>query len=164
MSVSHVDALQQMPLFGAIRDDIVEHLLARADTVKVSKGNYFFHENDQAESMFLLEQGKVAIIKAWKGRNYLLRELEPGACFGEMSLIDLRPRSATVQALQDCAALELTSSALHEIFLEDAEQFALIYMNIARELSRRLRGADDRCFQALAEGTRLNSSACYSAG
>jgi CRP-like cAMP-binding protein len=161
MSESHVDALQQMPIFGAIRSDILQHLLAKTATVTVTKGNYFFHEEEQAESMFLLERGRVAVIKAWKGHNYLLRELEPGACFGEMSLIDLRPRSATVQALEDCAALELTNSALYEICLEDAEQFALVYMNIARELSRRLRAADGRWFQSLVDSTTPTDSPCY---
>jgi CRP-like cAMP-binding protein len=64
-----------------------------------------------------------------------------------MALIDLLPRSASVVALEDCAALRLTSAQLYRAHQADAEQFAVICMNIARELSRRLRAADERLFE-----------------
>jgi len=101
--------------------------------------------------MFVLEEGKVAVFKTWKERNVALGHLRQGDCFGEMALIDLFPRSASVQADEDCLAIELSSATLFEVYNRDLEQFTLIQMNIARELSRRLRGADERVFRALAE-------------
>jgi len=64
-----------------------------------------------------------------------------------MSLIDLFPRSTSVRAQKPCTAIEISSDALYEIYKRDLEQFALIQMNIAREISRRLRGADERLFE-----------------
>jgi CRP-like cAMP-binding protein len=152
MSVNQVQLLQQMAIFGGVRGEILEQLMRKTPTVAVAKGRYFFHEQDRAESMFVLETGKAAVLKHWDGQDYLLREIGPGACFGEMALIDLEPRSAAVLALENCTALEVVNSVLYETFLEDAEQFALIYMNIARELSRRLRDADNRWFKASFSG------------
>ncbi len=57
------------------------------------------------------------------------------------------PRSACVIAITDCSAIELTPQALAELFERDAEQFALIQMNIGREVCRRLRAADERLFR-----------------
>jgi CRP-like cAMP-binding protein len=153
-----------MAIFGGIRGDILERLLTNIPVVAVRQGDFFFHEHDRAESMFVLERGKAAALKNWDGHEYLLREMGPGACFGEMSLIDLGPRSAAVLALEDCSALELANSVLYEIFLEDAEQFALIYMNIARELSRRLRDADHRWFQAKVEAVPLGEGYQFTPG
>jgi CRP-like cAMP-binding protein len=49
--------------------------------------------------------------------------------------------------VEDCTAIELTTASLLTLAETDLEQFALIYMNIARELSRRLRLADERQFR-----------------
>jgi CRP-like cAMP-binding protein len=95
-----------------------------------------------------LESGRVAVLKDWAGREMLLRHLDPGDCFGEMALLDLFDRSASVRAVDDCRAMALTSAHLYRLFEHDAAQFALIQMNIAREMSRRLRDADDQLFRA----------------
>lgn len=151
MSTSRLQLLQDMPVFGGINDNVLNLLLELAPVVHVAKGEFFFREGEQALSMFVLEMGKVAIYKTYKGRQRLLRYLNTGDCFGEMALIDLFPRSASVMAQQDCQAIELSSATLYEIYKKDLEQFTLIHMNIARELSRRLRTADDRLFRIMAE-------------
>jgi CRP-like cAMP-binding protein len=61
-----------------------------------------------------------------------------------MALIDMSPRSASVIALEDCSAIRLTNADLFRVYRADLEQFALIQMNLARELSRRLRIANER--------------------
>jgi len=64
-----------------------------------------------------------------------------------MALLDLFPRSASVLALAPCTAIELSTATLYKLYETHLEQFALIQMNIARELSRRLRAADERLFR-----------------
>ena len=63
-----------------------------------------------------------------------------------MALIDLLPRSASVLAVKDCIAIALSPDSVTHLAERNLEQFALIQMNLARELSRRLRIADDRLF------------------
>ncbi len=97
--------------------------------------------------MFVLESGQVSVLKSWDGRDFVLRYMTPGSCFGEMALVEPSNRSASVLAVADCKALEITAQDLFELYGKDIEQFALIYMNIARELSRRLRDSDRRFFE-----------------
>ena len=79
-----------------------------------------------------------------KGQNLQLRQLMRSDCFGEMTLIDLNPRSASVLALEPCLALELSNQTLLLLYETHLEQFALIQMNLLREVSRRLRYLDER--------------------
>ncbi|NRF70950.1 cyclic nucleotide-binding domain-containing protein [Aquincola sp. S2] len=148
MHTVRIELLQQMPIFGAIREDALAYLLEPAPSVRVSAGSYFFREGEPAQSMYVLESGRVSIIKNWGGRELLLRELGPGDCIGEMALLDLFPRSATVRAVLDCTAIELTPAHMMRLYEKDLEQFALIQMNIAREMSRRLRVTDELLFRA----------------
>jgi CRP/FNR family transcriptional regulator, cyclic AMP receptor protein len=145
---SRIAALQAMPIFGGVRADVLDVLVTGAKVAHVGEGAYFFREGERAESMFVLESGEVAILKGWSGEQHELRRLGAGECFGEMALLDLFPRSASVQAVTACTALELSAASLFSLYETDLEQFALVQMNIARELSRRLRTADERMFRA----------------
>jgi CRP/FNR family cyclic AMP-dependent transcriptional regulator len=145
---TRIELLQAMALFGGVRDDILGFLLGLSATRSLAEGEFFFREDDQAESLFVLEAGQVAVVKNWAGHDYVLSRLARGDCFGEMSLMDLRHRSASVVALAPCRALELPIAGLHALFDKDLEQFTLIQMNMGREVSRRLRDADERLFRA----------------
>lgn len=148
MLPSRVDTLMAMPIFGGIRPEVIAGLLDHAATVTVAPGEFYFREGDRSESMYVLESGKVSLLKHWGGAAHILGELHEGDCFGEMALLDLFPRSASVLAETPCSAIELNTSSFHDLYQVDMEQFALIQMNIARELSRRLRAADERLFRA----------------
>ncbi len=148
MRAARIELMQQMPVFGAIAAEAIEFLLEPAPLVRVAAGDFFFHEDDPASSMFVLESGRVTVSKNWQNHQLLLRHLAEGDCFGEMALLDLFPRSASVRADVDCRAIELSSANLYRLFERDAEQFALIQMNIAREMSRRLRATDELLFRA----------------
>jgi CRP-like cAMP-binding protein len=148
MQASRVAALQAMPIFGAIRADVVARFVEAAKTVSVGQGEYYFREGDRAESMYVLESGEVALLKHWEGKSHVLGHLGAGDCFGEMALLDLFPRSASVLATAPCTAIELSTGSLYQLYETDLEQFALMQMNIARELSRRLRAADEQLFRA----------------
>lgn len=143
MHPQRIALLQGMPIFGAISEPTLDFLVARAVPVAVAAGGCFFGEGDAATGMFVLESGRVVIERLWAGRSVVLGEMGPGDCFGEMALMDLHPRSATVRALADCTALELRPGDLYALFERDCAQFATLQMNMGREVCRRLRHADD---------------------
>ena len=146
MLATRIELLQGMPIFGAIREDVLRSLLEQANVIAVPAGGYYFREGDDARGMFVLESGCAAVLKDWEGRKYKLHEFHRGDCFGEMALMDLMPRSASVKALEDCSAIELRPDHLMRLFEHDVEQFALIQMNMGREVCRRLRATDERLF------------------
>ena len=149
MHDARIKLLQGMPIFGGIRADVLQFLLGLCPVVSVPTNEYFFHEHDQADSMFVLEAGKVAVLKSWRGQEYLLKILKEGDCFGEMAVMDLSPRSASIRAIEDCAAIRVSAANLYKLYEQDPKQFALIQMNMGREVTRRLREADDRLFKRM---------------
>jgi CRP/FNR family cyclic AMP-dependent transcriptional regulator len=151
MLARRLELLQGMPIFGALREDTLDGLLEGVPSVARGAGMYFFREGDRAHSLFVLERGSVDVLKRWQHREWRLHRFGAGNCFGEMALIDLSPRSASVRAVEDCVAFEIDAGALHRVFERDAEQFALIQMNLARELCRRLRMTDELLFKARME-------------
>jgi CRP-like cAMP-binding protein len=148
MQEARISLLQSMPIFGGIRADILQFLLGLCPVVPVATEQFFFREHDQADSMFVLETGKAAVLKSWQGQNYFLRTLKEGDCFGEMAVMDLCPRSASVRAVEDCAAIRISAQALYQLYGEDLKQFTLMQMNMGREVCRRLRDSDNRLFSA----------------
>jgi CRP-like cAMP-binding protein len=157
MLSDRIELLQLMPIFGGVSEAALRILLEPAPLKLAGAGAYFFREGDPASSMFVIESGRVAVLKQWQGREMQLRVLGAGDCFGEMALLDLFPRSAAVRAIDDCTAIELTPADLLRLFERDAEQFAMIQMNIGREMCRRLRVTDEMLFEA-AMGDRLPST------
>ena len=146
MNPERIALLQGMPIFGAISEATLEFLVARAQPVSLAAGECFFREDDSPTGMFVLEAGHVRVTRIRDGRQFLLQEFGPGDCFGEMALMDLHPRSASVHAVDACRAIEIRPGDLYELYERDCAQFALIQMNMGREICRRLRAADDLMF------------------
>jgi CRP/FNR family cyclic AMP-dependent transcriptional regulator len=158
MKKERLDILQKMPIFGGIREDILEFILKEAPIISVPRGEYFFREKARGTSMYVLEKGRVLVTKLWQEHDYVLAELHKGDCFGEMSLIDLGPRTASVVALEDCSAVKLTNVNILKIYQKDLEQFTMIQMNMAREVSRRLRRTDEKLFKKFVEADEIPKS------
>jgi CRP/FNR family cyclic AMP-dependent transcriptional regulator len=163
MNRSRITALQRTAMFGAIHEGIIELLLERADVVQVPAGDFYFREGDRGNSAYLLEEGEISVLKEWGNELQLLRHLEAGDCFGEMALLDFGKRSASVRADVDTSAIEISARDLRAVAKRDPEQFALIYMNLGRELSRRLRDADDRLFRARFQDSAFSEGYAFAA-
>lgn len=148
------EGLQQMAIFGAIDENALHFLLARSRTSNYASGSFIAREGETGTGLFVLLSGRVAVQRRWDDHEVLLRELGAGECFGEMALLDLGKRSASVLALEDCSVLEMETGLLHDFFEHDTRQFALMQMNMARELSRRLRTTFNTLFSASSASER----------
>lgn len=146
MTEQYFELLRGMAVFGGLNNDTLSLILEHSQKVVVPAGEYFFREGDSANSLFVLERGEVAVERLWEDTPILLGRFRAGDCIGEMALIDMMPRSASVRAEQECGAIEITTSSLYKLLKQDLEQYAIIMMNMGREVSRRLRVADDRLF------------------
>ena len=70
-------------------------------TAQYKSGEIIIRENDQGETAYVIESGRVEVTKYLQGKNIHLTYLYPGETFGEMSMIDDKPRSATITAADD---------------------------------------------------------------
>ena len=151
MQQHYINLLNKTPLFGGIRSDTIQLILNSAKTIEKSKGQYFFKENELADSMFLLLNGQVEIQKTWGDKSYGISHLLAGDCFGEMAIIDHCTRSASVIAVDSCEAIELNIECFNNVYSEDIKQYTMLQMNMGREVSRRLRQANELLFQTKIE-------------
>lgn len=142
-----IKLLQGIPVFGGINAEVVRVLLDRSTSTQIEKGGFVFKEGDHSSSMYIIEEGTIAIIKSDEEHQYLLRRMGEGDCIGEMALFDFMPRSASAYVTESAKMITLTSADLMDIYKLDIEQFALLQMNMGREVTRRLRVADERCFR-----------------
>ena len=133
---------QSIPIFGGLEMDTITLILEQATPRNCSDGEYYFKQDDVGDSLYIILSGQVAIFRG-AGDGQQINILGEGDCFGEMALIEHRPRSASVQAITECEALEISQNTLFNIYQKNIKQYMLLHMNMAREVSRRLREADE---------------------
>ena len=137
------DFLAQIPIFGGLPDLVLRRVVDLAREIRVPAGGLVFAEGEPARSMFIVREGELEICK--RGRNgaeFCLAVLQRGDCVGEMSLIDIQPRSATARAIGLATLCVLDQQQIAKLYQTDLEVYTLLVLNIAREISRRLRRAD----------------------
>ncbi len=104
-----------------------------------------FFEGDQGRSMYVVHSGQLLVCKAGEsGRTVRMSHLGPGDFFGEMTLIAMQPRSATIRVETPAVLYELTAMNLYAYYKADVHAYAMVLGNINRELCRRLMRADER--------------------
>ncbi|HZP14590.1 MAG TPA: Crp/Fnr family transcriptional regulator [Nocardioides sp.] len=134
------DVLRQAALFGALDDDAASALAESLSEVKIRRGDVLFHEGDTGDELFIVLDGKVKLGRtSVDGRENLLAILGPGQMFGELSLFDPGPRSATVTAITDCTFASLS----HEDLLKWLEARPVVASGLLAQLAGRLRKAND---------------------
>jgi CRP-like cAMP-binding protein len=135
--------LTRVPIFAGLPEPALARILAATRRVRVEAGERLIEEGDAAVSMFVVSEGELEICKRGRdGSEFCLAVLKRGDCVGEMSLIDIQPRSATVRAVGPAGLIMLDQAAIAGLYRTDLEVYTLLVLNIAREISRRLRQAD----------------------
>ncbi len=102
------------------------------------QGSILFREGDLGTEMFVIHQGRVEIFQKEGGGERSLAVLEPGDFFGEISLLDDLPRSASARASTDVIVIEVRRSTFVDLLRRHPE----IAVRMLRKLTRRLRQTD----------------------
>ncbi|HEY0846619.1 MAG TPA: cyclic nucleotide-binding domain-containing protein [Noviherbaspirillum sp.] len=131
--------LLRLDLFRGLSEEELAHLLSKAELNECRAGEYPIREGEQDNHLFVLLAGKAGIYKRSLGVQKMIKELGPGECFGEMSLIDCRSRSASVKAITHCRLLRLDGNHITQL----PDTSSKLFRNIARLLSQRLRHANE---------------------
>lgn len=154
MAVSSPDLkafLVATPFFGGVSDGSLDLLISMMVERAFDAGATVVAEAEPGRSMFVVHSGKLVVSRLGEsGRSIWMSVLEPGDFFGEMTLIEMQNRSATVVA--ECATVlyELTAKNLYMFYKADVHAYVIVMQNINRELCRRLRRADLRIAELIA--------------
>lgn len=139
-------SLQNVPLFTDLDEAELEQLSQLCRHRSVCKGNVIFYEEDPGTSCYILISGKVKIVvNADDGREHILGVLQEGDFFGEMSLIDGQPRSASAICVEDAQMLTIQRDEFLKLLRSNPD----LTLKLLVALSQRLR-ATDRNLESLA--------------
>lgn len=142
------------PFFGGLVDGQLDRLIGMLTERRLGAGEAVFREGEQGRSMYVVYSGELLAQKAGEsGRQVRMSRFGPGDFFGEMTLIAMQPRSATVRVESASVLYELTARSLYEYYKADVHAYAMVLGNINRELCRRLASADARIAE-LADAAR----------
>jgi CRP-like cAMP-binding protein len=131
--------------FGGLTDASLERLVAMLIECRYEAGATVVAEGEPGHSMFVVHAGELTVSRlADSGRAIRTARLKPGDFFGEMTLIEMQNRSATVIAESPTVLFELTARSLYTFYKADVHAYVMVMQNINRELCRRLRRADHR--------------------
>jgi len=131
--------------FGGLSDASLEALVSMLAERRVEAGATVVTEGEPGRSMYVVAEGRLAVSKRGEAGHVIpMSVLTPGDFFGEMTLIEMQNRSATVKAETATLLYELTARNLYSYYKSDVQGYVLVLQNINRELSRRLRRADSR--------------------
>jgi CRP/FNR family cyclic AMP-dependent transcriptional regulator len=138
--------LDTTELFSSLPGDVLEDLRQRATVRNYERNELLFSQGDPAAELFVIEQGRVAIVtKAPDGRESVLAVLEGGAMFGELPLFDGAPRSADARALTESRVIVLSYDPVRDVLRARPE----LLWTVTRLLARWLRATDEALADAV---------------
>ena len=107
---------------------------------KIPPGTVLFNEGDRGEEMYILQSGRVKISKRIRGVEKTLATLEKGEFFGEMAILNDKPRSASAETIEECEMLMIDRKTFDALIRGNAE----IAVRFIKRLADRLRETNDQ--------------------
>jgi hypothetical protein len=129
--------IRQVPIFSELDAEDLEELASIVEERRINADKDLFREGEVGDAVYLIVKGRVRVFVGGGQRaEKTINELGPGACIGEMAVLDRSPRSATVRALESTRALRVPGEGFKRVMSERPEMSEAI----VAELVRRMRG------------------------
>ena len=130
------DLLKKVPLFAGLSDGTLAGLAQQLHRRTFKRGTMIFHKDQAGDALYIIESGRIRIFLPTESGGELTVEVAgPGDVFGELALLDGRPRSASAETLED-SALHTISRQEFTQYVTATPQFAVALIEL---LSSRLR-------------------------
>ena len=138
--------LRRFDIFRSLTDSDARILSAGFQREAFAAERHVFHEGDSGDKLYLIASGAVRISQPLLGgaREEALAVLRPGQFFGDMSLIDARPRSADAIAHEDCVLYSIDRSAFTTLLQVNAALAVDVLFQFMRSLCTRLRDNNEK--------------------
>ncbi len=149
--MTHEAVLASTPFFASAPQDVVARVAEAANTRDLVRGDVLFHEGDEADALYLVLKGRIAITienKLIDSRESVVALMDTGDLFGDMGLLDTGFRSANARALEPTTVLEVPYPPIRAALKESPE----LLWGVTTLLVQRLRAMDE----ALADSVFLD--------
>ncbi|MBV8414733.1 MAG: cyclic nucleotide-binding domain-containing protein [Verrucomicrobia bacterium] len=145
------DFLGSIPIFAGLNAAALSEIARAVEEAAFRTGDIIVREGEAGNRMFIIFSGRVEVVKNLaQTHETILAVLRPKDFLGEMSIIECVARSASVRAVEDTSLFALKGTDLYRLFKRYPDQYAIMILNIARDLSRRLRAIDEK-FSAVSQ-------------
>jgi CRP-like cAMP-binding protein len=134
--------LARTSIFGGLGEEELAFISNLLEERVYARGDIVAREGSPGRELYLIVEGRADVVKPSAAGETRIAELGPGACFGEMALVGIMPRSATVRAASPLRVLTLSYSTIAQLSKINLPTFTMLVMNLARDVCRRLREAD----------------------
>jgi len=134
------ETLLKYSLFGGLLKEQVEAIIPLMQEEKYSPDEFIITEGSPNDKIFFIIEGQVSVSK----KNVPLSNFSEGEAFGEMEVLDIMPAIASIKTVSQVTVMSISNKALREIYKMDVKVFALIIMNLARDVCRRLCKTDEK--------------------
>jgi CRP/FNR family cyclic AMP-dependent transcriptional regulator len=134
--------LKNIEIFKFLSADESRRVLADATEIPVKSGDILFEAGSVGNEMYIIRSGRIKVYRIYDGDEITFAEFAEGDAFGEMSLIDEYPRSASAAALEDCVLISLSRLAFKKIIEKDSKTGVKLLTAIAEVFSKRMRKTD----------------------
>ena len=141
--------LHGMALFTEFTNDEMQSFLELVDPLEVKAGENIVKQDEHGDCMYILVQGRARVIHRKDGKQFELATLGTGDFFGELALVDEGPRSADVEAVEDCKLLQISQSIIRALAgVYPSAAFKLL-VAVGRVLVARLRKGNQKYIDSL---------------
>ena len=141
------ETLARSPLLGNLPEQGLARLTASARRHGYRRGEIIFHQGDPGDALHLIQAGRVKVVlDAESGDEAVIAILGPGDCFGELSLIDGEPRSASVEALEVVETVSVSRQDFMQFLREHPSTMERLLCTLAGMVRRADEGLADLVF------------------
>jgi len=135
-----LEAIRSVPLFASLDDEATKELRNLLELKTIKQETSLFHHGDKGDAMYLIDGGRVRIsVKDSVGHDVTLAELAGGDFFGEMAILDGKPRSATATVIEDSRLAVLS----REKFISFVHRNPDVALKMLTAITNRLRHTDE---------------------
>ncbi|HEY9842016.1 MAG: Crp/Fnr family transcriptional regulator [Candidatus Sericytochromatia bacterium] len=144
--IQKIQEIRGLRIFHNLTDRDIFEVMKRSDIITIGEGATVFTEGDTDQSLYVIIKGEFEVTARSPVSGDLIRFscAGEGLVFGEMSFLDMQPRSATITATEDSEVFGLTRADYEDLLATSPVSAARFMMGVAEILSRRLRGVDQR--------------------
>ena len=134
------DILKNSKLFKGVEDNILDEIVRNTDIIDFEKGKTIIWKGEETTDLYIILEGKVNVITFdEKGNELILATFSKGDFVGELSLIDGKPRSMSVETLTDTKVAVIRRN----YFLKTIEKYPTLCLQLAKNLAERIRKTDE---------------------
>jgi CRP-like cAMP-binding protein len=144
LPTARYEFLETIPIFAGLNADAVSEIAHAVEEAEFRSGEVIVKEGEAGNRMFIIHSGRVEVVKhLGEPHETVLAVFGSKDFLGEMSIIECVARAASLRAVADCLLFALKGTDLYHLFRHQPDQYAIVILNIARDLSRRLRAIDE---------------------